>query len=218
MKGLKLALAGGGAIVVAVSLMMVSNRGIADSPLQPPLSAAKKLGVDPGHVLEGTPLRAKPGDQLACFSGGCFWGVEEFFRSKVPGVVATAVGFTGGTVPNPSYELVCTHTTGHAESVLVEFNPKKVTYRQLVDDFWKVHDPTTVDRQGPDVGNSYRSAIWTFNDSQKKDALASMAARQSKESGPIVTQVHNAMPFYLAEGYHQQYDEKTGTDSCPVRE
>jgi peptide-methionine (S)-S-oxide reductase len=204
-----------GSAAVATSFFLTANRSMASSTAMAAKSG--KVGTDPGMIKEGGDLKPKEGDKLALFSGGCFWGVEEFFR-QVPGVVATAVGFTGGTVPHPTYEQVCTHTTGHVESVLIEFDPKKISYRTLVDDFWKVHDPTTVDRQGPDVGNNYRSAIWTFDDTQKKDALASVAARQSQEKGPIVTKIASAKPFYLAEDYHQQYDEKSGTLSCPTRE
>jgi peptide-methionine (S)-S-oxide reductase len=215
MIGTKFILVAAGSVAVASSFFLATNHSVAASGLNPAL--AGKVGTDPGAIKEGGGLRPKPGDKLAIFSGGCFWGVENYFR-QVPGVVATAVGYTGGTVPHPSYELVCTHTTGHAESVLIEFNPKKISYRTLVDDFWKVHDPTTVDRQGPDEGSNYRSAIWTFDDDQKKDALASIAARQSKEKSRIVTQVNPVKPFYLAEDYHQQYDEKAGTESCPIRQ
>jgi peptide-methionine (S)-S-oxide reductase len=215
MNGLKLVMAGVGVAVIGASYLLAEKPNFAAPG--PGTVTASKVGTNPGMVKSGGPLAPASGDKLACFSGGCFWGVEEYFR-HIPGVVSTAVGFTGGTVPNPSYELVCTHTTGHAESVLIEFNPNKISYRQLVDDFWKVHDPTTVDRQGPDEGSNYRSAIWTFDDSQQKDALASVAARQSKEKGPIVTKVSPAKPFYLAEDYHQQYDERTGTNSCPIRE
>jgi peptide-methionine (S)-S-oxide reductase len=214
MSSLKVALTCLGAIALGASFFLTTNRGVAASTSPVNLS---KVGTDPGMIKERGPLHPRAGDKLASFSGGCFWGVEEFFR-KVPGVVATAVGFTGGHVPNPTYEQVCTHTTGHVETVLVEFDPKVVSYRALVDDFWHVHDPTTVDRQGPDVGNSYRSAIWTYGPDQMKEALASIAARQSKERSKIVTQVKPAETFYLAEDYHQQYDEKTGTNSCPIRE
>ncbi|MHB8636864.1 MAG: peptide-methionine (S)-S-oxide reductase MsrA [Fimbriimonadaceae bacterium] len=151
---------------------------------------------------------------MAAFSGGCFWGVENTFR-HVRGVVATAVGYTGGTVPNPTYEMVCTHTTGHAETVLLEFDPSIVTYKQLVHDFWLAHQPTEVDRQGPDVGNNYRSAIWTFSPLQYKQAVASMVAEEKLEHAKFATQISPIGTFWLAEAYHQQYDEKTGTNTCP---
>jgi peptide-methionine (S)-S-oxide reductase len=181
-----------------------------------PKDASFNVGTHPGGVgLHKGALTPAPGDRLAAFSAGCFWGSEDAFR-HVPGVVATAVGFTGGTVPNPSYEQVCTHTTGHAETVLVEFDPKKVSYGHLLDWFWKIHDPTTVDRQGPDIGDNYRSAIWCYGDDELKEALASKRQTQRQFSSPIVTGVQKAAPFYLAEDYHQQYDQKTGRHSCPV--
>ena len=173
------------------------------------------LGKNPGHVGHGTPLTPTGKDQLAIFSQGCFWGVEELFR-RVPGVVATAVGYTDGTTKNPSYEDVCSHTTGHAESVLVEFDPSKVTYEQLLAFFWESHDPTSGNRQGPDVGDQYRSAIFTFGDAQQKAALASRDAEQKKLDAPITTEIKPAQPFWIAEDYHQQWDEKHGARSCPV--
>jgi len=175
-----------------------------------------KVGDNPGNVrVNPDVLMAAKGHQLAAFSGGCFWGVEDEFR-QVPGVVATAVGFSGGKIANPSYELVCTHTTGHAETCLIEFDPSKVTYKALLKKFWEICDPTTVDRQGPDYGNNYRSAIWTYSDEQQKEAEESKAEDQKKENGPIVTTIQKAMPFYMAEEYHQQYDEKTGRHFCPT--
>ncbi len=172
-------------------------------------------GTHPGHVGHGTPLTPTGDHQLAVFAQGCFWGVEERFR-KVPGVVATAVGYTGGTMDNPTYEDVCTHTTGHAEAVLVEFDPKVVSYQQLLDFFWKTHDPTSGDRQGPDVGNNYRSAIFTFGPEQMKEALASRDAYQGKLADKITTEIAPASRFWVAEDYHQQWDEKHGYLSCPV--
>ena len=199
--------------MLAAGLIGASARSM--PPSAPTLDPGTKLGDNPGNVRASEVLVPAKGDQLAEFSGGCFWGVEDEFR-QVPGVVATAVGFTGGHIANPSYELVCTHTTGHAETCLIEFNPSKVTYKALLKKFWEIHDPTTVDQQGPDYGNSYRSAIWTFSDEQVKEAKASLAEDQKKESGPIVTTIEKAPPFYLAEDYHQQYDEKTGRHFCPT--
>jgi peptide-methionine (S)-S-oxide reductase len=182
-----------------------------------PGTAAGKVGTHPGGIgLMKGPLKPAAGDELAAFSAGCFWGVEDAFR-QVPGVVATAVGYTGGTVPNPTYEQVCTHTTGHAESVLVEFDPKRISYPKLLSWFWKIHDPTQVDRQGPDIGNSYRSAIWCFSDEQLRQARASESEQAKELKAPIATQISRAKPFYLAEDYHQQYAERTGDHSCPVR-
>ena len=175
----------------------------------------RTVGVDPGHAGDGTPLTPAPGHALAAFSAGCFWGVEDNFR-QVPGVTATAVGYTGGHTEHPSYEAVCTHTTGHAETVLVEFDPTVVPYETLLTVFFKNHDPTTKNRQGPDVGDQYRSAIFTFSPEQAAAARAAMEKEQAAHPKPIVTAIAPAGPFWKAEEYHQQYDEKTGTHSCPL--
>jgi peptide-methionine (S)-S-oxide reductase len=172
-------------------------------------------GTRPGAVGHGTPLVPKPGNQLAIFAQGCFWGVEERFR-KVPGVVATAVGYTGGRISNPSYEDVCTHRTGHAEAVLVEFDPSKVSYAELLAFFWRTHDPTSGDRQGPDVGSQYRSAVFTFGPEQQAAALASRDEAQKRLQDRITTQIAPAGPFWIAEEYHQQWDERHGYLSCPA--
>ena len=179
--------------------------------------ARRHVGNDPGKVGAGTPLEARPGNELAAFAGGCFWGVEDNFR-QVPGVVATAVGYTGGTTTNPSYEQVCTHTTGHAEAVLVEFDPTKITYEQLVVVFFKNHDPTTMNRQGPDVGEQYRSAIFIQSPEQQTAAEASKAKLETagRYPRPIVTEITPAATFYKAEDYHQQYLEKRGLSNCHI--
>ena len=179
------------------------------------VTAAQAVGTDPGHAGDGTQLVAAPGRALAAFAEGCFWGSENTFR-HVSGVTATAVGFTGGHTKSPSYEDVCTHTTGHAETVLVEFDPAQVSYAQLLDVFWRSHDPTTKDRQGPDVGDQYRSAIFTFSSEQVAQAKTSMEEAQKRFKKPITTLVTPIGPFYKAEAYHQQYDEKTGRESCPL--
>jgi peptide-methionine (S)-S-oxide reductase len=173
------------------------------------------VGTNPGGVGHGTPLHPQPGNALAIFSQGCFWGVEYRFR-QVPGVVATAVGYTGGQTPNPTYETVSSHGTGHAESVLVEFDPKKVSYQQLLALFWASHDSTSGDRQGPDRGSQYRSAIFTFSDEQLAQALASRDLEQKQLLAPITTEVKPAGPFYVAEPEHQQWDERHGYESCPL--
>ena len=175
----------------------------------------RTVGTDPGQVGAGTPLTARPGNELAAFAGGCFWGVEDTFR-QVPGVVATAVGYAGGKTTNPSYEQVCTHTTGHAEAVLVEFEPSKITYEQLLVVFFKNHDPTTMNRQGPDIGDQYRSEVFTFSDKQTETAKIVLAAEEKERKQKVVTRVEPVPRFWKAEGYHQQYDEKTGTHSCPL--
>ncbi len=173
------------------------------------------LGKRPGNVGHGTPLVAAAGHQLAAFAQGCFWGVEERFR-RVPGVVATAVGYTGGSEPDPTYELVSAHRTGHAESVLVEFDPAKVSYAGLLNVFWETHDPTSGDRQGPDSGHQYRSAIFTFGPEQQAAALASRDAEQAKLRDRITTEIAPIGRFWIAEDYHQQWDEKHGYRSCPL--
>ncbi len=181
--------------------------------------AVSHVGNDPGHVNEvakGGPLTPTGHDQLAEFAAGCFWGVEDAFR-HVKGVVATAVGFTGGRTTDPDYPKVCTHTTGHAETVLVEFDPARVPYEQLLRVFFKIHDPTQVDRQGPDYGDQYRSAIFTFNDEQAAAANASKLSEEKASGEHYATQIKPVTPFYRAEDYHQQYAERTGSHGCPVR-
>ncbi|AKV00720.1 Peptide methionine sulfoxide reductase MsrA [Labilithrix luteola] len=173
------------------------------------------VGTDPGGVGAGTKLEPRPGHELAAFAGGCFWGTEDTFR-QVPGVTATAVGYTGGQTSNPTYEQVSSHKTGHAETVLVEFDPAQVSYEKLLGVFFTSHDPTTMNRQGPDVGSQYRSAVFTFNDAQANAAKAAIANTEKTLGKHVVTQVTAAGPFWKAEEYHQQYDEKTGTHSCPL--
>jgi peptide-methionine (S)-S-oxide reductase len=162
---------------------------------------------------ESTDIFENPGEGLekATFAAGCFWGIEEAFR-QVKGVVATAVGYSGGHFEKPTYEQVCTLNTGHAEAIRVIFDTGVVSYKSLLDVFWKVHDPTTKDRQGPDVGTQYRSVIFYHSEEQKAAALASK--EELEKSGtfknPIVTEIVPVSDFYLAEDYHQQYFEKKG--------
>ncbi len=155
--------------------------------------------------------------EQAMFGAGCFWGVEAAFRQS-PGVVKTVVGYSGGSLPNPTYKDVCSGRTGHAEVVLVEFDPEKIGYEQILQVFWDNHDPTTLNRQGPDVGSQYRSAIYYFNDEQKAAAESSKVSLE--EDGrfrrPIVTEIKPAGEFYMAEDYHQQYLEKRGLASCHI--
>ena len=153
--------------------------------------------------------------EKATFAAGCFWGVEAAFR-RVDGVTATAVGYSGGTTENPTYREVCTGRTGHAEVVQVEFDPQRVSYETLLELFWEVHDPTTLNRQGPDTGTQYRSAIFTHGPEQAAAARASKERLQAsgRVRGPIVTEIAPASAFYMAEDYHQQYLEKRGAASC----
>lgn len=151
----------------------------------------------------------------ATFAEGCFWGVEATFR-QVEGVIDVIVGYTGGHTPHPSYQLVCTDRTGHAEAVEITFDPTRVSYEQLLDVFWKSHDPTTLNRQGPDHGSQYRSAIFTHSSEQKQAAETSrdrlIKAKAFKD--PIVTEIVTADTFYKAEEYHQRYFEKNGLVGC----
>jgi peptide-methionine (S)-S-oxide reductase len=153
----------------------------------------------------------------ATFGAGCFWGIEVAFR-QVEGVTDAAVGYEGGTLENPTYRDVCTDRTGHAEVVQVEYDPARVSYEQLLDVFWRIHNPTTPNRQGPDVGSQYRSAIFTHDDEQRTAALASKEALQAsgRFPRPIVTEIVPASTFYRAEEYHQRYLKKRGQASCSI--
>ena len=153
------------------------------------------------------------GMQRATFAAGCFWGVEAAFR-EIEGVVATRVGYTGGSSADPNYEQVCSDTTGHAEAVQVWFDPTVVSYGELLDAFWSVHDPTTRDRQGWDFGSQYRSAIFFHDANQERVAIDSRDQHQSTLARPIVTQIVPASAFYDAEEYHQRYFEKHGGAFC----
>lgn len=155
--------------------------------------------------------------EKATFGAGCFWGVEETFR-QVPGVVETAVGYMGGTLNSPTYEDVCTDETGHAEVVELTFDPSKVSYEQLLKIFWGLHDPTTLNRQGPDIGSQYRSGVYYHNQEQENEAKALKA--KLDEGGhfkrPIVTEIEPAKTFWRAEEYHQKYFQRRGLPSCHV--
>jgi peptide-methionine (S)-S-oxide reductase len=153
----------------------------------------------------------------AVFGAGCFWGVEAAYR-QIPGVLSTRVGYLGGTMQNPTYEDVCSGHTGHAEVVEVTYDPARITYDDLLTVFWENHDPTTLNMQGPDVGEQYRSAIFYRGDKQKAAALSSKDERDrsGKYRRPIVTEVTPASTFYPAEDYHQQYLEKRGLANCHI--
>lgn len=149
------------------------------------------------------------GTQKAIFAAGCFWGVEANFR-KIEGVVSTRVGYIGGHFSNPTYKKVCSHKTGHAEAVEITFDPSKVSYDDLLEIFWSIHDPTTLNRQGPDIGAQYRSAILYLNEEQREKAESFKAKLEASKrfKNPIVTQIVSASDFWQAEEYHQQYVEK----------
>jgi peptide-methionine (S)-S-oxide reductase len=155
--------------------------------------------------------------ETAMFGAGCFWGVEHAFR-QVDGVLETAVGFAGGTTENPTYEQVCTDQTGHAEVVLVEFDPAAVTFEMLLETFFGCHDPTQRNRQGPDIGRQYRSVVFAFSKAQRDAAERAIEALASsgRFKKPIVTEVKQSAPFYRAEEYHQRYIEKNGGAACGI--
>jgi peptide-methionine (S)-S-oxide reductase len=204
------------AVETAPASSSPASSALTSSASAPTFAVAKThVGTDPGHAGDGTPLVAGEGHALAAFAEGCFWGSENTFR-HVDGVVATAVGYAGGRTSHPSYEDVSSHTTGHAETVLVEFDPKRVTYAQLLRAFWDTHDPTTPNRQGPDVGENYRSEIFFFTQEEETAARASVSEEQKQYARPITTRIEPMGAFWKAEGYHQQYDEKTGRESCPL--
>jgi peptide-methionine (S)-S-oxide reductase len=152
-------------------------------------------------------------EKKATFGAGCFWGVEAAFR-QIDGVTKTRVGYSGGTLEDPTYEDVCSHTTGHAEVVEVTYDPEKVSYEQLLGVFWGKHDPTQLNRQGWDIGDQYRSVIFFHDEDQRQTATGSKADEQAHWKAPIVTLIEPAQTFYEAEDYHQQYLEKRGRSSC----
>ena len=153
--------------------------------------------------------------ETAIFAAGCFWGVEAAFR-QVPGVTEAVSGYTGGKTTNPSYREVCSGRTGHAEAVQVTYDPSRVSFEKLLDVFWQIHDPTTLNRQGPDVGSQYRSAIFVSGEEQRATAKTSLAREQQNQSRPIVTEIVDASTFYPAEEYHQRYFEKNGGAACHI--
>jgi methionine-S-sulfoxide reductase len=154
-------------------------------------------------------IKPLPKTETAILAGGCFWGMQEILR-KIPGVIKTTVGYTGGDVPDPTYELVCTHTTGHAEAVEIVFDPSKLSYEQLLGFFFRMHDPTTLNRQENDVGSQYRSAIFYTSDEQKQIAerVKAQVDKSGKWKNPVVTEITKASTFYPAEAYHQDYLQK----------
>jgi len=156
--------------------------------------------------------------EKATFAAGCFWGVEATFR-QLQGVISTRVGYTGGQLPNPTYKDVCTDRTGHAEAVEVEYDPAKISYQQLLNVFWENHDPTQLNRQGPDWGTQYRSAIFFHTPEQESAANSSreVLGKSGRFRKPIVTRIVPATTFYEAEDYHQQYLEKRGLASCHIK-
>jgi peptide-methionine (S)-S-oxide reductase len=183
---------------------------------------AVPLSVPARHFVNGKPLQPPfpEGLEESYFALGCFWGAERLFWT-LPGVYSTAVGYQGGYTPNPTYEEVCTGRTGHAEVVRVVFDPREVSYEQLLAAFWEAHDPTQGMRQGNDIGTQYRSALYVTSPAQRAAAEASRAAYQQRLSaagfGTITTEIREAPPFYFAEDYHQQYLAKNPNGYCGLR-
>jgi methionine-S-sulfoxide reductase len=153
--------------------------------------------------------------EQALLAAGCFWGVQ-YYIDQIPGVTNTTVGYSGGHTEDPTYQDVCNHGTGHAETVLVEFDPETLPYETLLKHFFRLHDPTQLNRQGPDVGDQYRSAIFYVTDDQKIIAERLLSELQPKFDGKIVTEISEAGPFYEAEDYHQKYAERTGRGMCHI--
>jgi methionine-S-sulfoxide reductase len=207
--------------VLAAALSLTGRAAAQDQSAQPkpvqPKPAASPSAPDKPAASPGAPMPAdqpapdknadssKPKLEKALFGAGCFWGVEHIFRKDVPGVVEAVSGYAGGKTANPTYEQVCDHDTGHAEVVLVTFDPAKVSYEKLVDAFFRLHDPTQVNRQGPDIGDQYRSVIFYYTPEQKKTAEEVKARRATKHTKPIATTIEPAPEFYKAEEYHQKY-------------
>lgn len=168
-------------------------------------------------VLVNIHLKAVNDMEIATFGAGCFWGVEDAFM-QIKGVKKTTAGYLGGTMKNPTYKDVCTGNTGHAEVVQIEFDPKIISYKELLDIFWEMHNPTSLNKQGPDVGTQYRSAIFYHSEEQKRIAEQSKAEleKSGKYSKPIVTEITKVSTFYKAEEYHQKYLQKNGLSSCHI--
>ena len=155
--------------------------------------------------------------EITILAAGCFWGVEHSFR-QLPGVIEVFSGYTGGNLENPTYKQICSGTTGHAEAVQITFNPDLILFEKLLDRFWSIHDPTQLNRQGPDIGSQYRSAIFYTNETQKNLAQSSLMAKQLQGSfkSEIVTEITQASTFWKAEDYHQRYIEKNGGGHCAI--
>jgi len=166
-------------------------------------------------ILLNLSLTAAENMETATFGAGCFWGVEDTFM-QLDGVIKTTVGYLGGNLKNPSYKDVCTGATGHAEVVQIEFDPEIISYQELLDVFWKMHNPTSLNKQGPDIGTQYRSAIFYHSEAQKRMAEQSKSDLNAKGvyNRPIVTEITKTSTFYKAEDYHQKYLQKNGLSSC----
>jgi len=184
---------------------------VANDPNAPDQARETEM-ADQNHTKQD-----KISPQKAMFAAGCFWGIQSRF-DKIEGIINTEVGYSGGNLDNPTYQQVCTGRTNHAEVVMIEFDPEMVKYEQLLHVFWRCHDPTQLNRQGPDFGTQYRSAIFYYNDLQKQSAIDSKAEleRYPKFKGKIATLVEPVQEFWKAEEYHQKYNLKRGSNTCPV--
>ena len=208
-----------GGLAVAVALIVLGRPGRVSADRRVPSwsNSEARRRMESTAVVPAAKEESAKGKPMkkATFGAGCFWGVEATFR-RVPGVIDAAVGYAGGHTENPTYKEVCTDRTGHAEVVQVEYDPAKVSYAQLLDVFWSAHDPTQVNRQGPDYGTQYRTVIFYHDDEQKAEAEASKQYLDAsgRFSRPIATQIVPAAPFYRAEDYHQRYLEKRGLENC----
>jgi len=209
---------------VPLAIALATTHAFGDGPTRMPRAdevlpgRATPMPLPARHLVFGTPLdREVPGTERAIFGMGCFWGAEQYFF-HIPGVVSTAAGYAGGSTPNPTYEEVSSGRTGHAEVVRVTFDPRRVSYEQLLRVFWENHDPTQGMRQGNDAGTQYRSVLFTFGEAQHRAALASRdayaTALHAAGHGAITTEIRDAPPFYFAEGYHQQYCERNPEGYC----
>jgi methionine-S-sulfoxide reductase len=163
-------------------------------------------------------VQNKPESSVAILAAGCFWGVQ-FYFDQLPGVVSSEVGYISGSVDHPTYEQVCSHTTGHAEAVKIAFDPSKISYEQIIKEFFSIHDPTQLNRQGPDVGDNYRSAIFYTSDEQKQVAAKLLQELEQMHAfkNPVVTTLEPATTFWPAEPYHQKFTERTGHGACHVK-
>jgi peptide-methionine (S)-S-oxide reductase len=210
---------GGLTVVLALVLIGGPGRSFVDRRLPSRSARDAGQGSTAGTIAPTTAEISTKGRPMkkATFGAGCFWGVEATFR-RIPGVIDTAVGYAGGHTENPTYKEVCTDRTGHAEVVEVEYDPSRVSYDQLLEVFWSAHDPTQVNRQGPDYGTQYRTVIFYHDDEQKAEAEASKQKLDATRrfSRPIATQIVPAPPFYRAEEYHQQYLQKRGLENCHI--
>jgi methionine-S-sulfoxide reductase len=201
---------------LAVSVLFAFNPG--GIVVQAENSKTAQTQLKHAYTSVEDDVERKAGHEVAYFAGGCFWGTQYEFKN-IPGVISTAVGYSGGKTQNPTYQDVCGHVTGHAEAVRIVYDPKKLSFTKLCEEFFAIHDPTTLNRQGPDIGDQYRSTIFFENDEQKKLAEKAIADEQKTQppNKKVVTTLEKFGTFWTAEEYHQDYFAKTGRGVCHVR-